>query len=85
MRTDRPATPDELARIGAFGKVAAAIDTNVRAQSDKSDAFVDLVAVGSGYPLVGRVEAEGLPADTQAFDALGLRGGAYILWIPMAQ
>src|ERR1700754_5068277 len=35
-RADRPATPDELAKISSFGKVAVAIDTNVRAQADKN-------------------------------------------------
>lgn len=76
-RADRPATPDELAKIASFGKVAVAIDTNVRAQSDANDAFIDLVSVGEGYPLVGRVDADGLPADTQPFAFLGRRDGSF--------
>lgn len=76
-RTDRPATPVELAEIARFGKVAAAIDTNVRAQSDTSDAFVDLVAVSDTYPLVGQVGGEGLPAGNQPYVFLDLQDGAY--------
>jgi putative ABC transport system permease protein len=73
-RTDRPATADELAKFASFGKVAGAIDTNVRAQSAANDAFVDLVAVGEGYPLVGKIEGEGLPGGVQPFAFLGLQG-----------
>jgi putative ABC transport system permease protein len=76
-RTDRPATPAELARLASFGQVAAAIDTNVRAQSDTNDAFVDLVAVGEGYPLVGQVEGDNLPAGSKPFPFLGLKAGVY--------
>jgi putative ABC transport system permease protein len=76
-RADRPATPDELAKIAGFGKVAAAIDTNVRAQSAASDAFVDLSAAGEGYPLLGQVEGTGLPTGEQPFVFLGLRDGVF--------
>jgi putative ABC transport system permease protein len=76
-RTDRPAKPDELAKIAGFGKVAAAIDTNVRAESDSKEAFVDLVAVGESYPLVGQVESEGLATGTPPFAFLGLKDDAY--------
>jgi putative ABC transport system permease protein len=76
-RADRPATPDELARIATFGKVATVIDTNVRAKSAAVDAFVDLIAVGEGYPLVGEVASEGPPASTSPFEFLGLRNGAF--------
>ncbi|MEP7239472.1 MAG: FtsX-like permease family protein [Devosia sp.] len=73
-RTDRPAAADELAKFATFGKVAGAIDTNVRAQAAANDAFVDLVAVGEGFPLVGKIEGEGLPAGVQPFAFLGLEG-----------
>jgi putative ABC transport system permease protein len=76
-RTDRPATPDELAALASFGRVATVIDTNVRAKSPANDAFVDLVAAGDGYPLVGEVAGEGLPAGASPFVFLGLRDGAY--------
>jgi putative ABC transport system permease protein len=76
-RTDRPATPGELAKIGTFGKVAIAIDTNVRAQSAASDAFVDLVSVGEGYPLVGQIEGEGLAPPAKLFEFLGQRDGTF--------
>jgi len=76
-RADRPATPDELAIIAGFGQLAAVIDTNVRAQSETNDAFVDLVAVGEGYPLVGQVVAEGLPADVEPFAFLNPHDGSF--------
>jgi len=76
-RADRPATADELTKIASFGKVAAAIDTNVRAQSAAKDAFVDLVAVDAGYPLVGKIESAGLPVATQPFEFLGKRDGTF--------
>jgi putative ABC transport system permease protein len=76
-RTDRPANATELATIGGFGKVAAAIDTNVRAQTDAKEAFVDLMAVGAGYPLVGQVESNGLPAGTEPASFLGAEGETY--------
>ena len=76
-RADRPATPDELARIASFGKVAAAIDTNVRAQSADRDAFVDLISVGEGYPLLGQIEGNGLPTGARPFEFLGLQDGYF--------
>jgi putative ABC transport system permease protein len=76
-RTDRPATPDELAKIGRVGTVAAVIDTNVRAQSAANDAFVDLISAGEGYPLVGQIEGDGLPAGVKPFEFLGLRDGHF--------
>jgi putative ABC transport system permease protein len=76
-RTDRPATPEELRIIGSLGDVATTIDTNVRGTSDAGDAFVDLVAVGESYPLVGRVESDGLDASESPFEFLSLRNGVY--------
>ncbi|MEQ1768563.1 MAG: FtsX-like permease family protein [Devosia sp.] len=76
-RTDRPATADELVEISRFGKVAAAIDTNVQAKSEANDAFVDLIAVGRGYPLVGKVQASGLSDGIDPSDFLGLVDGTY--------
>jgi len=76
-RADRPATPDELATIARFGPVAAVIDTNVRAQSQTRDAFVDLVSGGDAYPLIGRINSRELPADQRPFAFLGLRDGYF--------
>jgi putative ABC transport system permease protein len=76
-RADRPATAEELATMRAWGEVAAVIDTNVRARSPAGDAFVDLVAVGETYPLVGQIESGGLPAGASAFEFLGERDGTY--------
>lgn len=76
-RTDRPASADELARISSFGRVASAIDTNVRAQADSAEAFVDLVVVGLGYPLVGQVDGEGLPVGAEPSAFLGPQDGTF--------
>lgn len=76
-RTDRPATPDELATIAGFGKVAAVVDTNVRAQTATSEAFVDLMAAGAGYPLVGQVESVGLPSGAEPADFLRFENGRF--------
>lgn len=76
-RADRPATPDELATFGRFGPVAAVIDTNVQAKSDAHDAFVDLVSVGKGYPLIGQVVSRELPQGQEPFTFLGLQDGYF--------
>lgn len=72
-RADRPATAEELSQMAGFGRVAAVIDTNLRAQSDTGDAFVDLAAVGETYPLLGRVESAQLPAGASIDDLLAVR------------
>src|SRR5690606_26924141 len=51
-RADRAATAEEFDRIGQFGQVATVVDTNVRAESDAHDAFVDLISIGIAYPLL---------------------------------
>ena len=65
-RADRPATPMSSPRSRASARSQPLIDTNVRAQSDANDAFVDLVAVGEGYPLVGQIEQRGPAAGSRA-------------------
>jgi len=60
-RADRPANPEELERISSFGAVASVVDTNLRAQSETGDAFVDLAAAGETYPLVGSVQSPQVP------------------------
>lgn len=72
-RADRPADSDELQRILSFGAVAWVVDTNLRAQSDTGDAFVDLAAVGDTYPLVGAVQSTGIPAGVSLNDFLAVR------------
>jgi len=76
-RGDRAATADELALLAGFGQVSNAIDTNLRAEMGNADAFVDLVAVGEAYPLLGRVASPELPAGEKPFDYLGLRDGMF--------
>ena len=76
-RADRPATPEELATFARFGQVSSVIETNVRAQSDARDAFVDLVATGNTYPLLGQVVSPQLAAGQKPFDLLGAKDGVY--------
>ncbi|WP_108459746.1 ABC transporter permease [Devosia naphthalenivorans] len=76
-RADRPANPDELPILQSFGAVSAVVDTNVRAQSPTSDAFVDLTAVGNTYPLAGTVESPQLPAGTALADFLAPRSEVF--------
>ncbi|MET3896855.1 putative ABC transport system permease protein [Devosia sp. UYZn731] len=72
-RADRPANGDELQAMAGFGSIASVVDTNLRAQTDKGDAFVDLAAAGDTYPLVGHVQSAELPAGTSVSQLLGLR------------
>jgi putative ABC transport system permease protein len=76
-RTDRVATPDELAQLEAFGKVASVVDTNVRASANEQDAFVDLISVGPNYPLLGEVGSPAMVSGQSAFDLLAYRDGAF--------
>jgi len=76
-RADRGATGDELALIGGFGTISVVVDTNVRAESGDLDAFVDLIAVGSTYPLLGRVFSAEMPAEVSVFEFLALEGDLY--------
>jgi putative ABC transport system permease protein len=76
-RTDRGATPDEITQMEAFGRVAAVVDTNVRAELGDGEAFVDLISVGPGYPLFGAVSSPGLAPDQSVYDALSFSDGAF--------
>ena len=70
-RADRAATAAELATIGRFGSIADVIDTNVRAEADGLEGFVDLIAVGPAYPLLGAVPSPQIAAGSSTFDFLG--------------
>ncbi len=61
-RADRLATDAERAIMAGFGAVSTTVDTNLRAESAAGDAFVDLTAIGSTYPLLGQVLSPQLPA-----------------------
>jgi putative ABC transport system permease protein len=74
-RTDRAATASELAQFAEYGRVAAVIDTNVRAEAADNSAFVDLISIGEGYPLLGAVGAPELPTDQAITEFLAVRGG----------
>jgi putative ABC transport system permease protein len=73
-RGDRAATPEEEALFASFGRVSRVIDTNVRAESGDLSAFVDLIAVGDSYPLLGTVGSPELPAGTLPYDFLAPGG-----------
>ena len=74
-RTDRGATPEELGLLASFGEISVVVDTNVRAEVDERDAFVDLVSVGETYPLLGAVQSPQLPAGVRPFAFLAERDG----------
>lgn len=76
-RADRPATAEELAAIESFGSVTSVVDTNVRAEAGGRDAFVDLVAIGEAYPLLGSVASPQVPADADVFQMLSPADGAF--------
>jgi putative ABC transport system permease protein len=74
-RADRPATDEELQGMARFGTVAGVVDTNVRAQSDSGDAFVDLAVVSQTYPMLGAVRSAELPTGTSVSALLAPRDG----------
>ncbi len=75
-RADRPATPEELDAMRQFGRIAPIVDTNLRAKGAEADAFVDLVAAGEGYPLVGHVVSPEL-GNAAANEFLSEQDGAF--------
>ncbi len=74
-RADRGATPTELDIMRGFGRLATAIDTNVRAEMGDRDAFVDLVAINETFPLLGTVGSTELPSDENPYNFLAPRDG----------
>lgn len=76
-RADRAATAEELETIGRFGQVAHVIDTNVRAEANEHDAFVDLISVGIAYPLLGDVYSPQMPPGTTPFEFLSWQDGMF--------
>lgn len=76
-RADRGASADEIAVFSEFGAVTETIDTNLRAQSAQSDAFVDLSVVGAGYPLLGTIRSPEVAAGTDITEFLAERDEAY--------
>jgi putative ABC transport system permease protein len=76
-RADRVASAAELELLQSFGQVASAVDTNVRARAGDREAFVDLVAAGESYPLLGAVRSPQLPEGTSLFQFLGFDGAVF--------
>lgn len=74
-RGDRAANDTELALLSTFGRISRVVDTNVRAEAGDKDAFVDLIAIGDTYPLLGQVGAPEIPPGESAYNFLGFRDG----------
>ncbi|MBO9590337.1 FtsX-like permease family protein [Devosia sp.] len=76
-RSDRAANASELAILEQAGTLASVVETNLGAESMTGDAFVDLVAAGPGYPLLGGVGTSDAEAMVSPFNALEERNGMF--------
>lgn len=76
-RSDRAANASELAILEQAGTLASVIETNLGAASANGEAFVDLVAAGPGYPLLGGVGTSDTEAMIAPFTALGERNDMF--------
>jgi putative ABC transport system permease protein len=74
-RADRFATEAELTTMAGFGQVAALVDTNLRAEANGKEGFVDVAAVGAGYPLLSDVKSPQLPKDVPVSEFLSIHEG----------
>lgn len=76
-RSDRAANASELAILEQAGTLASVVETNLGAESPTGEAFVDLVAAGPGYPLLGGVGTSDSEAMVSPFNALEERDGMF--------
>lgn len=76
-RSDRAANATELAILEQAGTLASVVETNLGAESFTGEAFVDLVAAGPGYPLLGGVGTSDSEAMVTPFNALEERDGMF--------
>ncbi|WP_449393651.1 ABC transporter permease [Devosia riboflavina] len=76
-RADRAANASELAILEQAGTLASVVETNLGAESMTGEAFVDLVAAGPGYPLLGGVGTSDSEAMVSPFNALEERDGMF--------
>lgn len=76
-RSDRAANASELAILEQAGTLTSVIETNLGAESPTGEAFVDLVAAGPGYPLLGGVGTSDAEAMVSPFNALEERDGMF--------
>lgn len=76
-RADRWATEEELEQLADFGTISTVLDTNLRAQAGDRDAFVDLMAIGETYPLLGQVLSHPPQDDSSVFEFLSETDGVY--------
>lgn len=76
-RSDRAANASELAILEQAGTLASVVETNLGAESFTGEAFVDLVAAGPGYPLLGGVGTSDAEAMVTPFNALEERNGMF--------
>jgi len=70
-RSDRAANASEMIILEQSGTLASVIETNLSATSPTGEGFVDLVAAGPGYPLLGGVGTNNTDAMIDPFNALG--------------
>ncbi|MEO6396446.1 MAG: FtsX-like permease family protein [Devosia sp.] len=79
-RADRRANAEELAYFNSLGTVAETMDTNARGSSlddAGNSAFLDVLAVGDNYPLLGQVLSPQLPDGAKPSTLLAFKDGAY--------
>lgn len=76
-RSDRAANAGELVILEQAGTLASVVETNLSATSPTGEGFVDLVAAGPGYPLLGGVGTNDSDAMVDPFTALGEVNGRF--------
>lgn len=79
-RADRRATPEERAYFASLGRVTETIDSNARAGSmddSGNSAFLDVLAVGDNYPLLGKVISPQLTGNVTLNDLLAEKDGVF--------
>src|SRR5690606_34397135 len=72
--TYREATPEQLARFRAAGRVAETLEMRAMARAGDNRGLVELKAVDDVYPLYGEVQ---LDPEAPLADALALQGGVW--------
>ena len=76
-RPDRRANAEELAYFRSLGQVTETVDTNASGRAGEDSAFLDLYAVDSDYPLLGKVVSPQLADAGKPAGLLEQRDGAW--------
>src|SRR5690606_15987727 len=76
-RAARRATQGGLALICGVGQVSYEVDTNVRAEANGAEAFVDLISMGDTDPLLGQVFSPEMPPGASPYTFLGWDGAGF--------